>query len=56
LGRRRRCAACGGTGRIRQQRNLPFHIPAGVRHGSILAMTDPALPDGRITVRILIDG
>ena len=55
-GRRLRCAACGGTGRIRRRRHLPFHIPAGVRHGSILALIDPDLPDGRILVRILIGG
>lgn len=55
LGRRFRCANCRGTGRICQRRHLPFHIPAGVRHGSILALTDPDLPDGRIRVRILID-
>ncbi len=52
----RRCAACGGAGRIRQRRHLPFHIPAGIRHGAILTLDDPALAGSRVRVRILIDG
>ena len=53
---RRRCAACGGAGRIRQRRNLPFNIPAGVRHGAVLTLNDPSLPETQVRVRILIDG
>ena len=53
---RRRCAACGGAGRIRQRRLLQLRIPAGIRHGAILTLDDPSPPETQVRVRILIDG
>ena len=54
--RRPRCAACGGTARLRQRRHLPLHIPPNIRHGTVITLTDPSLPGIRVKVRILIDG
>ncbi len=50
------CHLCGGSGKIRNSRQVSISVPAGVQHGEYLNVTfdDPKLAETVLHIRILI--